>query len=358
MVHLRSVLFFSFRGCDYSLFPSPSPWCVCSIGHSISESWQFGSAFQDLWRREVELKQRQEVLMAEQKRLKSLKRKTKAEESSGSAPVASASTPGGFALPGTFPKREASASASDEVYEQSEILYLNLVTAKAKQEQLEAERIALDLERNIHAREMKRIQDEDACFYKEVPTVFNRRYFLISLLGKGGFSEVYKAYDMIDSRMVACKVHQLDKHWSDAKKESYIKHATREYEIHKSIHHEHVVELYDVFEIDANSFCTVLEYCSGQDLDFVLKQSHTLTERDARSKIAQILSALKHFNTEVHPPVIHYDLKPANVLLVDGCVKITDFGLSKQLTSHDEFGNIELTSQVLAFEPCTFALCL
>jgi serine/threonine protein kinase len=32
------------------------------------------------------------------------------------------------------------------------------------------------------------------------------------------------------------------------------------------------VKLYDVFEIDANSFCTVLEYCDGHDLDFYLKQ--------------------------------------------------------------------------------------
>jgi tousled-like kinase len=36
--------------------------------------------------------------------------------------------------------------------------------------------------------------------------------------------------------------------------------------------HPRVVKLYDVFEIDANSFCTVLEYCDGHDLDFYLKQ--------------------------------------------------------------------------------------
>lgn len=33
----------------------------------------------------------------------------------------------------------------------------------------------------------------------------------------------------------------------------------------------------DVFEIDPSSFCTVLEYCPGQDLDFLLKQEHTLS---------------------------------------------------------------------------------
>jgi len=40
--------------------------------------------------------------------------------------------------------------------------------------------------------------------------------------------------------------------------------------------HPRVVKLYDVFEIDANSFCTVLEYCDGHDLDFYLKQVRLL----------------------------------------------------------------------------------
>lgn len=53
---------------------------------------------------------------------------------------------------------------------------------------------------------------------------------------------------------------------------SFTRHALREYNIHKALDHPRVVKLYDVFEIDANSFCTVLEYCDGHDLDFYLKQ--------------------------------------------------------------------------------------
>lgn len=53
---------------------------------------------------------------------------------------------------------------------------------------------------------------------------------------------------------------------------SFYRHALREYNIHKALDHPRVVKLYDVFEIDANSFCTVLEYCDGHDLDFYLKQ--------------------------------------------------------------------------------------
>ena len=56
-------------------------------------------------------------------------------------------------------------------------------------------------------------------------------------------------------------------------------------------------------------FCTVLEYCDGNDLDFYLKQNKQIPEREARSIVQQIVSALRHLNS-INPPIIHYDLKP------------------------------------------------
>ena len=60
-------------------------------------------------------------------------------------------------------------------------------------------------------------------------------------------------------------------------------------------------------------FCTVLEYCEGNDLDFYLKQNKSIPEKEARSIITQTVSALKYLN-EIKPPVIHYDLKPGKSL--------------------------------------------
>ncbi|GBN79090.1 Serine/threonine-protein kinase tousled-like 2, partial [Araneus ventricosus] len=127
------------------------------------------------------------------------------------------------------------------------------------------------------------------------------------------------AFDLKEQRYVACKIHQLNKDWKDDKKANYIKHALREYNIHKSLDHPRVVKLYDVFEIDPNSFCTVLEYCDGHDLDFYLKQHKSIPEREARCIIMQVVHALKYLN-EIKPPVIHYDLKPGkkiNVVLLN-----------------------------------------
>lgn len=89
----------------------------------------------------------------------------------------------------------------------------------------------------------------------------------MSLLGRGGFSEVWKALDLVELREVAVKVHQLNNQWSEERKSNYIRHVTREYTIHRDMKHPRVVQLFDVFELGVNSFATVLEYCKGIDLD-------------------------------------------------------------------------------------------
>lgn len=115
---------------------------------------------------------------------------------------------------------------------------------------------------------MKRTQcEENSQFYKDQLPVLNERYLLLSLLGRGGFSEVWKALDLVELREVAVKVHQINTNWSDERKQSFIKHVTREYTIHRDMRHPRVVQLFDVFEIDTSSFATVLEYCKGIDLD-------------------------------------------------------------------------------------------
>lgn len=141
---------------------------------------------------------------------------------------------------------------------------------------------------------------------------------------------------------VACKVHQLNSNWSDSIKENYIRHTIRENQIHKEINHAKVVRHFDTIEIDNNSFCTVLELCSGPDLYTYLKTNKTLTEKDARIIISQILSGVEYLN-RLQKKIIHYDLKPQNIIFNNMEVKISDFGLAKIMD--DDSDKIELTSQ-------------
>lgn len=84
--------------------------------------------------------------------------------------------------------------------------------------------------------------------------------------------------------------------------------------------------------LSLSRFCTVLEYIEGRDLDFLLKQSKTLPEKEVsnegkghsvysncvsqtRAVVFQCMSALKYLN-QIKPPIIHFDIKPGKNSLV------------------------------------------
>ncbi|XP_045485945.1 serine/threonine-protein kinase tousled-like 2 isoform X7 [Pieris rapae] len=323
------------------------------VGATFQENWTDGYAFQELTRRQEEITAEKEEIDRQKKLL--MKKRPSNSEGRGkrTSSVAAPTTPQPLhngTDPPTFLKPDPLPSLNwQEYYEADEILKLRQSALKKEDADLQLEMEKLERERNLHIRELKRIHNEDQSRFSQHP-VLSDRYLLLMLLGKGGFSEVHKAFDLREQRYTACKVHQLNKDWKEDKKANYIKHALREYNIHKALDHPRIVKLYDVFEIDGNSFCTVLEYCNGHDLDFYLKQHKTIPEREARSIVMQVVSALKYLN-EIKPPVIHYDLKPGNILLTEGNVcgeiKITDFGLSKVMDeeNYNPDHGMDLTSQ-------------
>ena len=228
---------------------------------------------------------------------------------------------------------------------QEEIFKARVAAIKRDEDALKAENGRLEMEKNLHIRELKRLRDEEESRFGDNP-VMNKRYLLLELLGKGGFSEVFKALDLTTFTHVAVKIHQLSSQWSESKKASYVKHSVREYHIHKGLCHPRIVSLLDIFEIDNNTFATVLEHCSGGDLEGYVKAHETLPEKEAKSIVAQIISGLLYLNVgQRSQNYIHYDLKPANILFdAVGQCKITDFGLSKVVEDGQSQG-MELTSQ-------------
>ena len=227
---------------------------------------------------------------------------------------------------------------------------------RREEEAISREREVLEREKLALAREIKRTRDEDDSRFNDFPMLGGQepgceRYVLTNLLGRGGFSEVYRAWDCHEMKEVACKLHSLNPRWSEERKRAYVRHAARECSIHKSLKHDHVVKLLDVFEVDSDTFCTVLELCEGDDLDARLKNTGSMSEREARAIVAQIFAGLAYCHGDTKR-VIHYDLKPGNILFDNsGRVKITDFGLSKvmesreNIGSNNDFTSVELTSQ-------------
>ena len=225
---------------------------------------------------------------------------------------------------------------------------------KKDEELLAGEKARLHQRKLTHAREWQRVRCEDASVFKHRPTLHGK-YLLQRLLGKGGFSEVWLSYDLDNCRNVAVKFHTLDSSWGDEKKRAYVRHAAREYSIQRDLEHDRIVRLHDVFEVDADTFATVLEYCSGDDLDLLLRERGRLKENDAKAILLQILSGLKYLHAPTgsgndrRRAIIHYDLKPGNILFDQrGDAKITDFGLSKIVPDGSMSQgplSVELTSQ-------------
>lgn len=292
---------------------------VIRAGTVLSETWEDGQALKDL---NAQLKQLLETKEAIERQRKLFKKK-QSDKTDGI---------------------DAEAGLLEDVLIHDEIYKSRLASIKREEEVVLRERDRYELEKGRLIREMKRIRDEDGSRFNNFQ-ILNHRYALLNLLGKGGFSEVYKAFDLVDHRYVACKLHGLNAQWSEEKKQSYIRHAIREYNIHKTLVHRHIVRLWDIFEIDPNTFCTVLEYCSGKDLDAVLKATPILPEREARVILVQIFQGLIYMNKRTLK-IIHYDLKPGNVLFDElGIAKVTDFGLSKIVENDVGSQGMELTSQ-------------
>ncbi|CAI9774543.1 unnamed protein product [Fraxinus pennsylvanica] len=291
---------------------------VVRAGTVISEAWEDGQAFKDLNTHLRNLLENKEAVERQRKLLK----KRQSDKGDGSDTEA----------------------VHDDVLFLDEVYKSRLASIKREEETVMRDRDRYELEKGRLIREMKRIRDEDGSRFNNFQ-ILNHRYALLNLLGKGGFSEVYKAFDLVEHRYVACKLHSLHAQWSEDKKQSYIRHAIREYNIHKTLVHPHIVRLWDIFEIDSNTFCTILEYCSGKDLDVVLKATPVLPEREARIIIVQIFQGLVYLNKRSQK-IIHYDLKPGNVLFDElGFAKVTDFGLSKIVEDDVGSQGMELTSQ-------------
>jgi tousled-like kinase len=308
------------------------------LGTKFSEYWEDGALLQEVKNKIASVGKRRETA---EKRKKSVLTKCKAarkvvgqknQDNSGWKSGKSMAPPSANMTP-------------LEIALAEEMVVVEVQSLKAEEAQLTDELARVEASTAKHMRELKRIKDEDNSRFRHRP-VLQKRWLLIELLGKGGFSEVWKCFDLKNYRYAAVKIHQLNPGWSEAKRVNYVKHATREFQIHRKLDCPYIVKQFDVFGIEEESFATVLEWCDSPDLDYRLKTERCLLEKEARAILLQILSGLRYLNVGIAGnKVIHYDLKPGNILFKDGYAKITDFGLSKLMDEQDDATSMELTSQ-------------
>ncbi|XP_055775987.1 serine/threonine-protein kinase PLK2-like [Salvelinus fontinalis] len=146
------------------------------------------------------------------------------------------------------------------------------------------------------------------------------------VLGKGGFAKCYEMTDLSTSKVYAAKIIPHTRVSKPHQREKI----DREIELHRVLHHKHIVHFYHHFE-DKDNIYILLEYCSRRSLAHILKARKVLTEPEVRYYLRQIVSGLKYLHEQ---EILHRDLKLGNFFVSESMeLKVGDFGLAAKLES-------------------------
>lgn len=148
------------------------------------------------------------------------------------------------------------------------------------------------------------------------------RYEIRELIGVGGMANVYKAYDVVEARTVAVKILREEYMNND----EFMRRFRNESRAISLLDHPNIVKVYDV--IFSNRIQSiVMEYIDGITLKDYIDQEKVLRWKEAVHFTVQILRALQHAHDK---GIVHRDIKPHNIMLLsDGTIKITDFGIAR-----------------------------
>uniref|UniRef100_A0A8C8JXI2 Serine/threonine-protein kinase PLK n=1 Tax=Oncorhynchus tshawytscha TaxID=74940 RepID=A0A8C8JXI2_ONCTS len=144
------------------------------------------------------------------------------------------------------------------------------------------------------------------------------------VLGKGGFAKCYEFTDLASGKVYAAKIIPHTRVSKPHQREKI----DREIELHRILHHKHIVHFYHHFE-DKDNIYILLEYCSRRSLAHILKARKVLTEPEVRYYLRQIVSGLRYLHEQ---EILHRDLKLGNFFINESMdLKVGDFGLAAKL---------------------------
>lgn len=175
----------------------------------------------------------------------------------------------------------------------------------------------------------------------EIGSFLSDRYEILSKVGAGGMSDVYKAKDHILSRFVAIKV--LKQEFSEDS--SFVTKFRAEAQSAAGLEHSNIVNIYDVGS-ENGLYYIVMEYVEGITLKTYIEKKGQLSFKESASIAIQVARGIEAAHNK---NIIHRDIKPQNIIIsTDGKVKVTDFGIAKATSSNtissDVMGSVHYAS--------------
>ncbi|MBO6040377.1 MAG: Stk1 family PASTA domain-containing Ser/Thr kinase, partial [Oscillospiraceae bacterium] len=156
---------------------------------------------------------------------------------------------------------------------------------------------------------------------KYIGQLLDERYEILSVIGEGGMSMVYKALDQRLNRHVAVKIMRDDM----AADETFRSTFCSEAHAVAMLSNPNIVAVYDVSHNDDIEYI-VMELVDGITLRQYMDRRGALAWREVLHFTRQIARALAHAHER---GIIHRDIKPQNIMMLrDGTVKVEDFGIA------------------------------
>jgi serine/threonine-protein kinase len=144
-------------------------------------------------------------------------------------------------------------------------------------------------------------------------------------IGSGAMGAVYRGKFVKDGRVVAIKVMAPGFGATNA---SAAARFEREADILKQLSHPNIVRLFGVGKHKSTRYLA-MEYIVGESLDKVMARRGRISWEEVVEVGKQLCAALQHAHDA---GVVHRDLKPSNLMILpDGTLKLTDFGIAKDL---------------------------
>lgn len=167
----------------------------------------------------------------------------------------------------------------------------------------------------------------------ELQAALGSQYELRALLGRGGFAEVYEAWDTSLKRTVAVKTLRKD----IAPSPELLERFRREAEAIATLRHPHIIPIYAVGGNERRAFF-IMPKVDGESLGDALRREARIPIVDACRILREAADAL---STAHRAGILHRDIKPENIML-DGPARrvlMMDFGIAKGVSA----GTSELT---------------